>query len=131
MAAGIDLSWPHQRCLTFHPPPANHRDSTRAQAFRVSIRSDRVANIRDLTDVQTRRRSENRFVRVVLQFRETDPPVGRVTAGGSAEFTGWLGLLRVLSELLASNDGHGDELRAGTDAQLAEHVGDVGVDGAS
>lgn len=70
-------------------------------------------------------------MRVVLHFRETDPPVGCVTAGGSADFTGWLGLLRVLSELLASNDGHGDELRARADAELAEHAGDVGVDGAS
>ena len=59
---------------------------------------------------------------VVLRFDETDPPVGRVSSGRPGEFSGWLGLLRVLSEVLASGDGHGHELCPRGHAELAEDV---------
>jgi hypothetical protein len=41
---------------------------------------------------------------ITMRLDATDPPAGRVSRAGGPEvaFVGWLGLLRVLSELLAS-----------------------------
>ena len=43
---------------------------------------------------------------ITIQLDAIDPPAGRVSLAGKPEvaFVGWLGLLRVLSELLASSD---------------------------
>ena len=41
---------------------------------------------------------------ITIRMEATDPPAGRVTVPGGSPvaFVGWLGLLRVLSELMAS-----------------------------
>jgi hypothetical protein len=46
-------------------------------------------------------------VEILISLDATDPPAGRVRVPGRAEpeeirFTGWLGLLRVLSEVMGS-----------------------------
>ena len=44
---------------------------------------------------------------ITIRLDALDPPAGRVSLAGGAElaFVGWLGLLRVLSELLESAPG--------------------------
>ena len=44
---------------------------------------------------------------ITIRLDAIDPPAGRVSVEGRAEvpFVGWLGLLRVLSEILAAPDG--------------------------
>jgi len=44
------------------------------------------------------------LVEITIRLDGIDPPVGRVSLAGGREvgFVGWLGLLRVLSELLES-----------------------------
>jgi hypothetical protein len=43
---------------------------------------------------------------ITIRLDATDPPAGRVilAAGREVVFVGWLGLLRVLSELVESSD---------------------------
>jgi hypothetical protein len=47
---------------------------------------------------------DDRDVVITIRIDAIDPPAGRVSVAGEPElaFEGWLGLLRVLSELLAS-----------------------------
>ena len=66
-------------------------------------------------------------MRVVLTFDETDPPVGRL--GDTLAFSGWLGLLSVLSDVLAAGGRAPQPLSARADAHLEERVAPVGVDG--
>lgn len=54
------------------------------------------------------------LVEILIAFDATDPPAGRVRRPGRDEdddirFTGWLGLLRVLSELMGSPAPEGKE----------------------
>jgi hypothetical protein len=61
-----------------------------------------------------RRRSHDVQVEILIAFDATDPPAGRVRVPGRDEhedtrFTGWLGLLRVLSELMSSPVPEGKE----------------------
>ena len=46
-------------------------------------------------------------VEITIRLDGIDPPMGRVSLAGGAEveFVGWLGLLRVLSELLEAESG--------------------------
>jgi hypothetical protein len=46
----------------------------------------------------------DREVVITIRLDATDPPAGKATVPGGrpVSFVGWLGLLRVLSELLAS-----------------------------
>ncbi|HEU5390853.1 MAG TPA: hypothetical protein VFX25_09650 [Streptosporangiaceae bacterium] len=51
---------------------------------------------------------------ILIAFDATEPPAGRVRVPGRDEhedirFTGWLGLLRVLSELIGSPAPEGKE----------------------
>ena len=50
------------------------------------------------------RRRHDPVVVITIRLDATDPPAGRVSLAGGREvvFVGWLGLLRVLSELLES-----------------------------
>jgi len=50
------------------------------------------------------RRRHAPVVVITIRLDATDPPAGRVSLAGGREvvFVGWLGLLRVLSELLES-----------------------------
>jgi hypothetical protein len=53
-------------------------------------------------------------VEILIALDATDPPAGRVRVPGREEhedtrFTGWLGLLRVLSELMGSPAPEGKE----------------------
>jgi hypothetical protein len=53
-------------------------------------------------------------VEILIALDATDPPAGRVLVPGRDEhgeirFTGWLGLLRVLSELMGSPAQEGKE----------------------
>lgn len=87
-----------------------------------SLIDSAASDIGKITDVLTKPMGETRDMDVVLRFDETDPPVGRVASGRPSEFSGWLGLLRVLSEALASGDGHRHELGPRGHAELAEDV---------
>jgi hypothetical protein len=51
------------------------------------------------------RRRQHQVVVITIRLDATDPPAGRVSLAGGREvvFVGWLGLLRVLSELLESS----------------------------
>lgn len=54
------------------------------------------------------------LVEILIAFDATEPPAGRVRVPGRDEhedirFTGWLGLLRVLSELIGSPAPEGKE----------------------
>jgi hypothetical protein len=56
----------------------------------------------------------NELVEILIALDATDPPAGRVRVPGREEhedtrFTGWLGLLRVLSELMGSPAPEGKE----------------------
>ena len=55
-----------------------------------------------MTDVRPHDEADDRLVVITIRFDATDPPVGTVSRAGGREvaFVGWLGLLRVLSELL-------------------------------
>ena len=46
-------------------------------------------------------------VEITIRLDAIDPPMGRVSLAGGVEvaFVGWLGLLRVLSELLEAESG--------------------------
>jgi hypothetical protein len=57
-----------------------------------------------LTDVRPGRACHDPIVLILIRLDALDPPSGRVGLAGGPEvaFVGWLGLLRVLSELLAS-----------------------------
>ncbi len=52
-------------------------------------------------------RGHDPFVEITIRLDGTDPPMGRVSLAGGVEvvFVGWLGLLRVLSELLDPSSG--------------------------
>ena len=56
-----------------------------------------------MTDVPLERDVEDGGVIIQIWLEENDPPRGKVATGLSdpLPFIGWLGLLRVLSELLA------------------------------
>ena len=61
-----------------------------------------------------RRRSHDVLVEILIALDATEPPAGRVRVPGRDEhedirFTGWLGLLRVLSELMGSPASEGKE----------------------
>jgi hypothetical protein len=61
-----------------------------------------------------RRRSHDVQVEILIALDATDPPAGRVRVPGRDEhedtrFTGWLGLLRVLSDLMSSPVPEGKE----------------------
>jgi hypothetical protein len=61
-----------------------------------------------------RRRGHDVRVEILIAFDATEPPAGRVRLPGRDEhedirFTGWLGLLRVLSELMGSPAPEGKE----------------------
>lgn len=67
----------------------------------------------ELTDVSPVRRcarsgymEEPPVVAVLIEFDQRDPPVGQLTAkgGGVQRFSGWLGLLRRLSEIVERGD---------------------------
>jgi hypothetical protein len=49
----------------------------------------------------------HRFVVITIRLTATDPPAGCVSLPGEAElpFVGWLGLLRILSDLFGSPGG--------------------------
>ena len=63
-----------------------------------------TSNIGRVTDVRSRSGWHDRDVVITIRLDAIDPPAGRVSVAGEPElaFEGWLGLLRVLSELLAS-----------------------------
>ena len=59
-------------------------------------------------------RGHDVLVEILIAFDATEPPAGRVRLPGHDEhedvrFTGWLGLLRVLSELMGSPAPDGKE----------------------
>jgi hypothetical protein len=59
-------------------------------------------------------RGHDVLVEILIAFDATEPPAGRVRLPGRDEhedvrFTGWLGLLRVLSELMGSPAPEGKE----------------------
>ena len=61
-----------------------------------------------------RRRGHDVRVEILIALDATDPPAGHVRVPGREEredirFTGWLGLLRVLSELMGSPASEGKE----------------------
>lgn len=66
----------------------------------------RISKIGRLTDVSLAFRCHHPVVTITIHFDSIDPPAGRVSVPGGLEvpFVGWLGLLRVLSELLAPSD---------------------------
>ena len=74
-------------------------------------------------------------MRIELKLLPTRPPTGMVTAGGRERpFVGWLGLLRVMSELVDELDrdvaGRLDgELDSGGDTELGEDVRQVRIHG--
>lgn len=49
---------------------------------------------------------------IKISFEQTDPPTGRVVGGGGelVPFSGWLGLLKALSELVARGEAHAEPL---------------------
>ena len=59
-------------------------------------------HIGQMTDVAVGFRCDDRRVVIIIRLDAMDPPVGRISLLGDQEhpFTGWLGLLAVLSELL-------------------------------
>ena len=59
-----------------------------------------------MTDVRRAPCRHDRVVVITIWFDATDPPAGRVSLAGEREvlFVGWLGLLRVLAELLGSTE---------------------------
>jgi hypothetical protein len=65
------------------------------------------AEIGRLTDAPDRRRGHDPLVEITIRLDGIDPPMGRVSlaAGVEVEFVGWLGLLRVLSEMLEAESG--------------------------
>jgi hypothetical protein len=77
-----------------------------------AVRLDRArpwlacAEIGQLTDVVTGSDWHDRAVVITIRLDAVDPPAGRVCLTGRPEvsFVGWLGLLRVLSELLEASD---------------------------
>lgn len=60
-----------------------------------------------MTDASRGDRCHHPGVVITIRFDATDPPAGRISLAGGPEvgFVGWLGLLRVLSELLAPAKG--------------------------
>ena len=52
-------------------------------------------------------RGHDPVVEITIRLDGIDPPIGRVSLAGGVEveFVGWLGLLRVLSELLEAEGG--------------------------
>ena len=52
-------------------------------------------------------RGHDPVVEITIRLDGIDPPLGRVSLAGGVEveFVGWLGLLRVLSELLEAQSG--------------------------
>ncbi len=59
-------------------------------------------DIRHLTDVAARLARDHGGVMIQIRLETQQPPTGTVMAGDDGEpvsFVGWLGLLRVLSEL--------------------------------
>lgn len=69
-------------------------------------------------------------IEIMLAGRQ--PPTGTLQGAGAPvqPFTGWVQLLRLLSDLLGAPPGMGgSEFDARGDAELGQHVGDVRVDG--
>ena len=66
----------------------------------------RWPKIGQLTDALFPSACHDPVVVITIRIDACDPPAGRVSRAGEPEvaFVGWLGLLRVLSELLASGD---------------------------
>ena len=64
------------------------------------------AEIGQLTDVVSGSGCHDRAVVITIRLDAVDPPTGRACLTGQPEvpFVGWLELLRVLSELLATSD---------------------------
>ncbi len=64
------------------------------------------SKIGQVTDVRPGSAWHDPVVVITIKLDAIDPPAGRVSLAGRSEvaFVGWLGLLRVLSELLASDD---------------------------
>ena len=70
-------------------------------------------------------------VQIHLELDRNAPPTGRIRVDevtGSRAFTGWLDLLRILSQLFADEPL---ELAPAPHAELAEEVDDVRLDGSS
>ena len=65
-----------------------------------------ISKIGRLTDVRLASRGHHPVVTITIHLDAIDPPAGRVSVLGGPEvpFEGWLGLLRVLSEVLSSSD---------------------------
>jgi hypothetical protein len=67
-----------------------------------------------------------------VRIEDNEPPIGSAQADGAPHpFVGWLGLLRVLAELLGSDlagPQELDDLSARPNLELGENVPDVGVD---
>jgi hypothetical protein len=63
-------------------------------------------HIGQLTDANASVGCHDPVVVITIRLDAIDPPAGRVSLAGQEElvFVGWLGLLRALSELLASVD---------------------------
>jgi hypothetical protein len=60
-----------------------------------------------VTDAGRRMPCHHPGVVITIRLDATDPPAGRISLAGGPEvdFVGWLGLLRVLSDLLAPTKG--------------------------
>ena len=68
---------------------------------------DRPCKIGQVTDVWPGSGGHDRVVVITIRLDAIEPPAGRVSLaeGREVAFVGWLGLLRVLSELLESSSG--------------------------
>lgn len=64
----------------------------------------------DLTDVVSATRPEDGVMRVELVIRQADPPSGAVWSDGQRQgtFDGWLDLLQLLTEVLATAAPHAE-----------------------
>jgi hypothetical protein len=83
----------------------HQRELSRVHTHRSPDRD--VSQIGRLTDAPDGRRGHNPVVEITIRLDGIDPPIGRVSLAGRVEvgFVGWLGLLRVLSELLETESG--------------------------
>ena len=83
---------------------ARHIGQVTDLSARVGDDPECTSNIGRVTDVRSRSGWHDRDVVITIRLDAIDPPAGRVSRAGEPElaFEGWLGLLRVLSELLAS-----------------------------
>lgn len=87
-------------------------------------------NIAEVSDVSAIRPAQTRGVELRLWLDDDQPVSGRIgsDAHAAVPFVGWLGLLGLLEELVASgracatDDGPSRQLGAGGDPQLGEHV---------